>query len=67
MTAFSSTRKVVGHACSSRIDAALVCQAMQRAFRRQAPDQGLIFHSDRGTQYASRRYPFLLDSNKMLF
>ena len=57
------TRKVVGHACSSRIDAALVCEAMQRALCRQAPDRGLIFHSDRGSQYSSSAYRLLLEQN----
>jgi len=50
------TRKVVGYACSASIDTDLVLEALHMALRRQKPPKGLIFHSDRGIQYASHRF-----------
>jgi transposase InsO family protein len=50
------TRKVVGYACSPSIDTNLVLEALHMALRRQNPPKNLIFHSDRGIQYASIRF-----------
>lgn len=50
------TRKVVGYAFSERIDAALTLEALRMAYCRQNPKPGLIFHSDRGAQYAATSY-----------
>jgi putative transposase len=47
------TKKVVGYAFSSRIDTHLTISALRMAVRRERPSPGLIFHSDRGVQYAS--------------
>lgn len=49
-------RKVVGYAFSSRIDTNLTVNALEMAIRRQKPVENLVFHSDRGVQYASRQY-----------
>lgn len=49
------TRKIVGYAFSSHIDADLVVFALKMAYNRQKPDGELIFHSDRGIQYASNK------------
>jgi transposase InsO family protein len=46
------SRKVVGWALSSRIDAELVQQALRMALGRRGPAAELIHHSDRGSQYA---------------
>ena len=47
------TKKIVGYAFSNHIDAHLTCAAMfLMAMQRQNPAAGLIFHSDRGSQYA---------------
>lgn len=54
------TKKVVGYAFSNRIDANLTIRALQMAVRRQHPEPGLIFHSDRGVQYASTAYQSVL-------
>ena len=55
------TRKIVGYAFSEllnrpseRIDTQLALAALEMAYRRRKPPKGLIFHSDRGVQYASR-------------
>lgn len=49
-------KKVVGYAFSHRINAQLTLDALEMAIRRQRPKPGLIFHSDRGSQYASNAY-----------
>jgi len=50
------TRKIVGYAFSDRIDAQLTLAALDMAYRRRKPGNGVIFHSDRGVQYAARAY-----------
>ena len=50
------TKKVVGYAFSNRIDTALTVSALEMAVRRERPAAGLIFHSDRGVQYAAQAY-----------
>jgi transposase InsO family protein len=50
------SRRVVGLAMSERIDRALVLDALRNAVGRRMPNQGLIHHSDRGSQYASANY-----------
>jgi transposase InsO family protein len=48
------SRKVVGWSLAERMTATLVCDALDAAVRLRRPKPGLIFHSDRGSQYASR-------------
>lgn len=47
------SRKIVGWAISERIDTALILRAWDMAILHRRPPNGLIFHSDRGVQYAS--------------
>lgn len=49
-------KKIVGYAFSSRIDTNLTISALKMAVNRQKPQDNLIFHSDRGVQYASAGY-----------
>ena len=54
------SRQVVGWAMSGRMKAKLVCDALTMAlFRRGFPSR-VIVHSDRGSQYCSKRYRRLL-------
>ena len=46
------TKKVVGYAYSERINTQLCLDALDMAVYRQRPKAGLIFHCDRGVQYA---------------
>lgn len=46
-------REVVGWATSERLKHELVKQAIKNAAYKKEPGEGLIFHSDRGVQYAS--------------
>ncbi len=48
------SRKVVGWSLAERMAASLVCDALDAAVRLRRPGAGLVFHSDRGSQYASK-------------
>ena len=54
------SRAVVGWAMGSRMTADLVNDAMLMAIWKRKPAKGLIFHSDRGSQYASDDYRKIL-------
>lgn len=55
------SRKVVGWALDDHMRTPLVQEALDRAVRLREPLPGLIHHSDRGVQYASRSYQAALD------
>ena len=57
------SRKIVGWSMGSRMKAQLVCDALQMAIWQRKPKSGLIVHSDRGSQYASKDYRRLLKSH----
>jgi putative transposase len=46
------TRRVIGWSLGRKKDVRLTLQALDRAAHRNCPPSGLIFHSDRGTEYA---------------
>jgi transposase InsO family protein len=50
------SRKIVGWAMSERIDTVLVLNALAMARRHRCPPAKLLFHTDRGVQYASGDY-----------
>jgi transposase InsO family protein len=50
------SRKIVGWAMSQRIDTVLVLKALAMALLHRSPPANLLFHSDRGVQYASGDY-----------
>jgi transposase InsO family protein len=50
------SRRIVGWAMSQRIDTALVLDALRMALLHRNPPASLLFHSDRGVQYASGDY-----------
>lgn len=54
------SRKIIGFNMGSRITKELVIVALKRALVTQPPTEGLIHHSDRGSQYASNDYIDLL-------
>ena len=57
------SRRVVGWSMGSRMTAQLVCDALKMAIWQRRPDAGLIVHSDRGSQYASKAYRRLLKAH----
>lgn len=50
------SRRIVGWAMADRIDSALVVAALTMALQQRRPAPGLLFHCDRGRQYASQLY-----------
>jgi transposase InsO family protein len=55
-----ATREIVGWSMADHLGAELACDALLMAIRRRQPPPGLIQHSDRGVQYASRPYRAIL-------
>jgi len=49
-----ASRQVLGWSFSDSLEQDGVLDAMERAFARQRPAPGLLFHSDRGSQYTSQ-------------
>ena len=60
------SRHIVGWAVSPQINTALVMMALNMALTHRQPPQGLIFHSDRGVQYASAEYRQALDNARLV-
>jgi len=60
------SRRIVGYALNATMTSQLVCDALRMATLRRRPPGGLIFHSDRGSQYASKAYSTMLKSYGMV-
>ena len=54
------SRRIVGWSMDATMTSRLVVDALDMALRRRVPEQGLLAHSDRGSQYASEHYQRLL-------
>ncbi|ELL4312161.1 TPA: IS3 family transposase [Pseudomonas aeruginosa] len=50
------TRRVIGWAFSAKPDAELVIKALDMAYKQRGKPQQVLFHSDQGSQYASRLF-----------
>jgi transposase InsO family protein len=57
------SRRIIGWEMAERMTKDLVVTALKRAMVTQRPKEGLIHHSDRGSQYASNDYQRLLRKN----
>lgn len=55
------TRRIVGWSLARHMRAGLVGDALKQALQTRRPAAGLVFHSDRGSQYGSGEYRSLLD------
>ena len=55
-------REIVGWALYKRMTKELVANALLKALAKRDPEPGLIFHSDRGSQYASHRVRRILNA-----
>lgn len=53
-------RRIVGWSLARHMRAGLVADALSQALETRRPAPGLIFHSDRGSQYGSGEYRALL-------
>ncbi len=60
------SRRVVGWSMGSRLTKRLVSDALHMALWRRRPSPGLIFHSDRGSQYCSKDFQQILKRHKMV-
>ena len=60
------SRRVVGWAMSSRLTTDLVLRAFGMAVLNRNPPQGLMFHSDRGSQYTSKAFCKALERRRMI-
>lgn len=54
------SRKIVGWSMDAHMTAALVNDALFMALKKRTPNHGLIWHTDRGSQYASDSHKELL-------
>jgi transposase InsO family protein len=54
------SRRVVGWSMADHLESRLVVDALALAVERRLPGEGLLAHSDRGSQYASDHYQRLL-------
>ena len=54
------SRRIVGWHADKRMTTSLVSRALIKAYNIRQPPKGLVFHSDRGSQYTSKRYRRLL-------
>ncbi|WP_230382648.1 IS3 family transposase [Piscirickettsia salmonis] len=59
------SRKVVGWAMEDHMEASLVNDALLMALWKRKPKTGLIWHSDRGSQYASESHREILKDYKI--
>jgi len=60
------SRQVVGWSLNSRMSRRLIMDALQMAIWRRRPASGLLFHSDRGSQYCSADFQKMLKQHKMI-
>ena len=58
-----ASRRVVGWALADHMRTELVEDALKMAFAHRAPQKGVIFHSDRGSQYTSSDFATLARAN----
>jgi putative transposase len=54
------SRKVVGWQLGDHLDAELSAEALRKALARRSPAPGLLFHSDRGIEFAAKSFRELL-------
>ena len=47
------TKKIVGYSFSKTMDTKITLEALNRAYKKQKPENKIIIHSDRGSQYIS--------------
>lgn len=60
------SRAVVGWSMSERMKGELVSDALEMALMRRAPEEGVLLHSDQGSQYTSEVYQKTLKKHGMV-
>lgn len=59
------SRRIVGWHIDKRMTTGLISKALINAYSLRRPPAGLVFHSDRGSQYTGRQYRQLLAGYKI--
>uniref|UniRef100_UPI0035B50B7E IS3 family transposase n=1 Tax=Peribacillus tepidiphilus TaxID=2652445 RepID=UPI0035B50B7E len=59
------SHRIIGWHMSHRMTKELVIMALNRALAAEPPIPGIVHHSDRGSQYASKEYQAILRANGM--
>jgi len=59
------SRKIIGWSMSGRMKESLVIDALKMALFRRKINANILFHSDRGSQYASENFQQLLNDNRI--
>lgn len=59
------SRRVIGWSMQARMDYNLVKNALKMALNNRKPKNGLMHHSDRGSQYASHNYQAILKQSNI--
>ena len=60
------SRRIVGWHIDKRMTCDLINKALMKAYSLRMPPKGLVFHSDRGSQYTRARGYKTLESNPFL-
>jgi transposase InsO family protein len=59
------SNRIVGYSIDSRMKARLAVNALTDAITRRQPAPGLVVHSDRGSQFRSRKYRRVLAAHSL--
>ena len=60
------SRQVVGWSLKNRMTTSLIMGALRMAIWHRQPGKGLLFHSDRGSQYCSKKFQKMLNNHNMI-
>jgi putative transposase len=60
------SRKVIGFKVSHKIDTRLVLDTFNMALRKRNYPKGVLFHSDRGSQYTSKEFRKTIDNSEFI-
>lgn len=60
------SRKVIAYKISKKNSTQLITSTFKMAWEQRSPEAGLIFHSDRGSQYTSHRFQQLLHERSVI-
>jgi putative transposase len=61
-----ASRKIVGWSLMNHMETNLITTALERSYKMNKPNKNCIFHSDRGSQYASIEFRNLLSKHKVI-
>ena len=60
------TRKIIGWSLNLNMEEPLVIASLKQAIKARQPSPGLIHHTDRGGQYAGKKYRKIISRSEML-